>query len=70
MELIGKQVELLFHDNEYDRVELRFKQQSYGFLRAVDLNVNCRVKRDKNNAPVISSDNIAPETGQIWEITP
>ncbi len=70
VELIGKQVELLFHDDEYDRVELRYRQQSYGILRAVDLHVNCRVKRDKNNDPVISSDGTAPETGQIWETAP
>jgi transposase InsO family protein len=67
VELIGKQVELLFHEDDYDRVELRYKQQSHGFLPIVDLNVNCRVKRDKNNDPVISSNGTIPETGQMWE---
>jgi transposase InsO family protein len=66
VELIGKQVELLFHENEYDRVELRNQQKSWGFLKQVDLNVNCRVKRDKNNDPVISFEETTAETGQMW----
>jgi len=67
VDLIGKQVELLYHENEYDSVELKYKQQSYGLLRQVDLNVNCRVKRDKNNDPVICGDPSAPESGKMWE---
>ena len=46
--LIGSKVELLYHAGEPDRVEIRYNQKSYGFLRPVDLHVNCRVKRDKN----------------------
>jgi len=66
VELIGKQVELLFHKNEYDRVELRSQQKSWGFLKQVDLNANYRVKRDKNNDPVISVKETTAETGKIW----
>ena len=69
VELIGKKVELLYHEDDYDRVELKYKQKSYGFLRMVDLNVNCRVKRDKNNDPVLTSEGTAPETGKMWEAT-
>jgi len=68
VELIGKQVELLFHEEERDRIEIRYKQQSYGILKQVDLNVNCRVKRDKNNDPVISGGNSIPQSGRIWEV--
>jgi len=67
VELIGKPVELLFHENEYDRVELRYQQKSWGFLKQVDLNVNCRVKRGKNNDRVVSLEETnAAETGQMW----
>lgn len=66
VQLIGKQIELLFHENDYDRVELRHNEKSYGFLKPVDLNVNCRVKRDKNNEPVIFGDGTTPESGQMW----
>jgi transposase InsO family protein len=48
VELIGSKVELLYHPGEPDRVEIRYNQKSYGFLRPVDLHVNCRVKRDRN----------------------
>jgi transposase InsO family protein len=68
VELIGKQVELLFHEEERDRVEIRYKQRSYGILKQIDLNVNCRVKRDKNNDPVISGGNSIPQSGRIWEV--
>ena len=67
VELIGKPVELLFHENEYDRVELRCQQKSWGFLKQVDLNVNCRVMRGKNNDRVVSlEETSAAETGQMW----
>ncbi len=64
--LIGKQVELLFHEDEYDRVELKYQNKSFGFINQVDLNVNCRVKRDKNNNPVISVEKATAESGQMW----
>lgn len=47
--LIGKQVELLYHDNDQDHIEIRWNNKSYGMVRPVDVHVNCRVKRDENN---------------------
>ncbi len=47
--LIGKQIELLYHEKDYDHMEIKYKNKSYGIVRPVDLNVNCRVKRDENN---------------------
>jgi putative transposase len=47
--LIGKQVELLFHENSLDEIEIRHSNRSYGIARLVNLHVNCRVKRDENN---------------------
>jgi hypothetical protein len=46
--LIGKRVELLYHADMLDQVEVRYNQKSYGIARLVDIHVNCRVKRDKN----------------------
>jgi transposase InsO family protein len=46
--LIGKRVELLYHADMLDKVEVRYNQKSYGIARLVDIHVNCRVKRDKN----------------------
>jgi len=47
--LIGQQVLLLYHENQSARVEVLYKQQSYGLLTPLDLHINARVKRDKNS---------------------
>ena len=44
--LIGQRIELLYHPHDPQPVEAVFKNVSYGFLTALDLSVNCRVKRD------------------------
>lgn len=66
--LIGKQVTLLFHPEEPDRAEVLFKGQSYGFLAPVNLAVNCRAKRDRNNnVQVESSDSSGNyRGGSLW----
>jgi putative transposase len=46
--LIGKQVLLLFHQNDPQGVEILFDHKSHGLLTPVDLHVNCRVRRDKD----------------------
>jgi len=46
--LIGQKVQLLFHAGTVDRVEIRYKQKSYGMLTPIDVHINCRVRRDKN----------------------
>ncbi len=51
--LIGKRVELLYHDHDPGKVEVKYQNKSFGLIRVVDLHVNCRVKRDKNNNPQI-----------------
>jgi putative transposase len=43
--LISKRVEVLYHDSDPDRIEIRFGKQSYGYLVPVDIHLNCRVKR-------------------------
>jgi len=57
--LIGRQVELLYHTQRPDQVEVIFKQRSYGMARPVQLHVNCRVKRDKNHhTQIVSADTV------------
>jgi len=66
--LIGKQVTLLYHPEEPDRAEVLFKGQSYGFLVPVNLAVNCRAKRDRNNNIQVESLD-APSNyrgGSLW----
>jgi len=66
--LIGKRVELLYHESEPENIEVKYQNQSFGTIRPVNLTVNYRVKRDKNNNPQIHVDN--PKTsyrgGKLW----
>lgn len=51
--LIGKRVELLYHETEPEKVEVKYQTKSFGMIQPVNLTVNYRVKRDKNNNPQI-----------------
>jgi transposase InsO family protein len=59
--LIGKQITILYHDHDPDRVEVVCEGKSYGLLTPVDLNVNCRVKRVQHTLHIQSvSDDPIP----------
>jgi len=64
---IGQRVDLLYHKDSPKSVEVRWQQKSYGYLTPVDLKVNCRVKRDKNNQAQISPERHKPSGGKVWE---
>ncbi len=66
--LIGKQVSLMYHDEDPQAVEILFNGQSYGLLTPLDIHVNCRVKRDKNNNPEIQStdETQSYKGGSLW----
>ena len=61
--LIGKRVELLYHGTEPEMVEVKYQDKSFGMIRTVNVNVNYRIKRDKNNNPQIQSDNLTKYQG-------
>jgi transposase InsO family protein len=69
--LIGKRVELLYHDSDPETLEVKYQNQSYGMIRTVNLAVNCRVKRDKNNNPQLSETNNSSvyQSGKLWSDT-
>ena len=69
VELIGKRVEVLYHETDPERAEICLDGESYGLLRLVDLHVNSRVKRDKNNQVELSGEG-KPPGGQLWEDKP
>ncbi len=66
--LIGKRVELLYHQNSPEQVEVRCQNKSFGMIRQVDQHVNCRVKRDKNNNPQMDTNlqNTNYQGGKLW----
>ena len=61
--LIGKRVELLYHGSQPVNLEIKYQNKSFGLIRGVDLHVNCRVKRDKNNNPQIESSSLTKYLG-------
>ena len=66
--LIGKRILLLYHEKAPARVEALWGQKSHGFLTPVDLNVNCRVKRDRNHHAQLESASGKPYTGGgLWK---
>jgi putative transposase len=68
--LIGQQVTLRYHEAESERVEVFSGSQSYGFLIPVNLQVNSRVKRDKDCRLVLeTSEESAYQGGTLWERT-
>jgi transposase InsO family protein len=64
--LIGQRVELLYHPDRPQKVEVRLSEKSYGYLQPVALAVNCRVKRDKNNQAQIAAENHDHKSGEIF----
>lgn len=54
--LIGKHITLLYHEQDPSRVEMRFNGETFGFAVMLDVNVNCRIKRNHYNSLQIDPD--------------
>jgi len=65
LELIGKQIQLIYHDHELDSIEVRFNGKSYGILRLVDAHVNYRISRHKKNQTELIPTESANYSGGI-----
>jgi len=46
MDLAGKQVRLLYHEHDPARIEVLWEGKTHGFASVLDVNVNCRIKRE------------------------
>jgi hypothetical protein len=68
VELIGKRVSVLYHEDEPQWVEVRLAQTSYGKIRPVDLHVNAKVKRNKNREIELAEENTGHDYigGKLW----
>ena len=65
--LIGKRVEVLYHEGDPDQIEIRFSKQSYGYILPVDIHVNCRVKRLNHKTVLMAIDAPKPyQGGKLW----
>ena len=54
--LIGKRINLLYHEHDPARVEIMHNSKTYGFAVVLDVNVNCRVKRGKDTLELDGPD--------------
>ena len=64
--LIGKRVEIFYHQQRPEQIEIRHEGISYGCVRQIDLHVNSRIKRDKNGQIELVGQG-ACESGRLWE---
>jgi putative transposase len=66
--LIGKQVALMYHEKEPERVEIMLGKVSFGMATPVNLHVNCRVKRDKwrNIELEPAEESEKYQSGSLW----
>jgi transposase InsO family protein len=66
VDLIGKIVTLLYHESDPARVEIFFDNASLGMLVPLDMNVNCRVRRDHVKGLDIVSGETKYEGGKLF----
>jgi putative transposase len=66
VELIGKIATLLYHESDHARVEIFFGNASFGMLVPLDMNVNCRVRRDHARGLDIVSGETRYEGGKLF----
>ena len=67
VELVGKQVQLLYHLSEPESIEIVYLGKSFGTLRLVDVHVNYRVSREKDGTKLISNPSAKYSGGALFE---
>ena len=68
VDLVGERIELLYHSDSHFDVEARFQGKSYGKLKLLDLGINVRVRRGKNNDQILFEEIEKPvsKPGQLF----
>ncbi len=66
VELIGKMVTLLYHENDPARVEVFFDSASFGMLVPLDMQVNCKILRDHRKGLDIVAGDTKYEGGKLF----
>ena len=67
VELVGKQVQLLYHLSEPESIEIVYQGKSFGTLRLVDVHVNYRVSREKDGTKLIANPSAQYSGGALFE---
>jgi hypothetical protein len=63
--LIGRRVNLLYHEHDPARVEILNEGKTYGFAVMLDVNVNCRIKRGKDTLELDGDDSKRYSGGKL-----
>ena len=57
MQLVGKRIEMLYHEDNMEKAEVRYSGKGYGIVKPVNVQVNGKIKRSKKYTELESSDN-------------
>ena len=66
VELIGKRVNLLYHEHDPSRVEIVYGGRTYGFAAMLDVNVNCRIKRGRESLQIQGNNKDRYRGGKLF----
>lgn len=68
VDLAGERVELLYHADDKEEIEVRLNGKSYGRLRPVNLGVNARARRGKSEelTTLKNDNNEVPVSGRLF----
>lgn len=53
VELIGKTISLLYHEDDPTRVEVFWQEKPLGFLVPLDMHINCRIRRHNHQTQLL-----------------
>ncbi len=66
VDLIGKRVNLLYHEHDPARVEIVYGDRTYGFAILLDVNVNCRIKRGRESLEIQGNNKDRYKGGKLF----
>ena len=66
VDLIGKRVNLLYHEHDPARVEIVYGGRTYGFAAMLDVNVNCRIKRGRDALEIEGNNKDRYKGGKLF----
>ena len=66
VDLIGKKVNVLYHEDDPARVEISYEGRTYGFAAMLDVNVNCRIKRGKDSLEIQGTNKDRYKGGKLF----
>ena len=66
VDLIGKRVNVLYHEHDPARVEIVYGGRTYGFATILDVNVNCRIKRGRESLEIKGNNKDRYKGGKLF----